>query len=477
MAASHPTKTPVANNMNPQIQKIGERIVGSFFMVLRSLKLYDIDNAIFARPLQDFLDAVNELIQLDGTVSFLGADLTLYLNQQLLKFDRATLDNVNLLLLQMEKRGLAGFRVDSSVTMEQVQEFIKLFSPQFDDKELPQTFIQGLKIDDVRAKLRKIEEEELERLKSQKADKKRYAILLYSRLILHLRELYGKDKTSSGKGIARTIQELIDLFYGSSTLFLGLTNEEDPSEYQYYHVANTVLFALIFGEYLGLSKNQLMNLAMLAIYHDIGKLALSPQLLEKKGKLTSDEWKQIEKLPIYSAQELLKDGFSWKALENAVAIANISRTPSDEQTQDAQVATLSPVPLNSRILSLCSSFDALCTRRPYRLPFRPEDALVFMQTRMARQFDPYLLKRFVEFFRPLLINIAKRDRFKDKPPEDLRPPRKKKSLSIVQTIQKEFEEYRALRRLPAPNAEQLHRMEFLKKFIAWKLKQVANIPS
>ena len=468
------TNTNSSFNTKLRLQKLGERIVGGFFMVLRSLKLYEIDNSIFAKPLQDFILATNELIKEDGVVSLLGADSTLYLNQQLLKFDRGTLDNVNYLLAQMEKRGLAGFRVETSVTMEHVQEFIRQFSPKFDGSS--DTFIEGLKLEDVREKLRKIEEEELERLENQKADKKRYTILLYSRLLIHIRSIYGytKEKRSS-RVIVHTLQELIDLFYGAPVLFLGLTNEEDVSEYQLYHVANTIIFVIVFGEYLGLSKNQLISLSMLALYHDIGKLSLSSALLEKRTKLSTNDWKEIERLPIYSAQQILKKGFSWKAMEDAVAIVTLTQTPFEENTQDAEKPALSSVPFFTRIISLCSSFDALCTRRPYRLRFRPEDALMLMKTTISQQFDPYLLSCFVEFFKPILVNLAKQDRFQNDAPTDLRPPRKKNISSITQIIQKELNEFQLLRRIENPNQEQLHRIQFLKKFLIWKLKETIKI--
>ncbi|MBU54729.1 MAG: hypothetical protein CL920_39030 [Deltaproteobacteria bacterium] len=457
-----------------KFQELGRKIVGGFFMIIRSLKLYDIENDIFVKPLHELESAINWVVAKEGLISLYGSSSTIYLNQTLLKFDRNSLENVNFLLKEFEQRELAGFTVEHPITLGQLQEFLQYFRPEVGGAPLSSSAFRAEPLKKIREKLNQIEEEELEKVKNQKADRRRYAVLLYGRLLRYIRTLYDPEAQNPGERQAiHILQEIIDLCKGHPVQFLGFSNETDPREYQHYHIANTVLLALLFGDYLGLERSQLLELGQITIKHDLGKMSLPPEILEKKGELTPEERREIERLPLYTVRSLLDGGFDWRKMKAAIIAAGLTLRPAHEEPLPmSETVVASPSWLYSRVISLCTCFDALCTRRPYRPKMEPGEALVFMQQRLGNQFDPYLLDRFSRLFRPMIVKAIGGKKMPRQAPQEPRQMKKKLAPPVLQSLHAEIEEYRMLKRMRQRTQEQEHRLDFLRKFLAYRLKDM-----
>jgi putative nucleotidyltransferase with HDIG domain len=126
-----------------------------------------------------------------------------------------------------------------------------------------------------------------------------------------------------------------------------------------------------------------------ALLHDVGKINVPIEVLNKPGKLTPDERALMESHPV-AGVELLKDvEFPWDVLP--MVRSHHERWDGkgypDRLTGEA-------IPLHARVLAIADVFDALTTDRPYRPAFSPEEALRMMRVEMDGAFDPSLFPIF-----------------------------------------------------------------------------------
>ena len=126
-----------------------------------------------------------------------------------------------------------------------------------------------------------------------------------------------------------------------------------------------------------------------ALLHDVGKINVPTEVLNKPGKLTPEERALMESHTV-AGVELLKDvEFPWDVLP---------MVRSHHERWDGKgypdCLTREEIPLHARVLALADVFDALTTDRPYRLAFTPQEALRMMRDDRGTAFDPELFAVF-----------------------------------------------------------------------------------
>ena len=131
-----------------------------------------------------------------------------------------------------------------------------------------------------------------------------------------------------------------------------------------------------------------------ALLHDVGKIVVPPEILNKNGKLTPEERRIMESHPV-AGVELLRDvEFPW----DVIPMIRGHHERWDGHGYPDRLAGES-IPLPARILCVADVFDALTTDRPYRKAYAVPDALKLMEADSGRQYDPAILERFLRIMR------------------------------------------------------------------------------
>lgn len=460
--------SPDTQNHVDKIQGLGLDLVNDMHVYIRSLHLYSHDNKVFLRPLNRMEKTINWLIAREGKMHLYGASSTLYLNDQMLRFRVATLANVNFLLEELTKREIAGLLIDKPINQRQLQSFLKCFAEE--SEALPSSNKSGIQtesLDLVSSRLKEVSRAEIDNISTVKADSKRYAYLLYHRLYNYVSKLCDPDQTTRPplSQAIRALQEFIDLLLRDDLAFLGFTEELDQQKYELYHICNVTLMSVMFGRHLELEKLKLLDLGLAALSFNLGKLSLDRTMLSQKKALSQEDYLQVKKVPLLSAKEILRGHFSWDRLRHAVIAANVNQ-PVQMGLQPGGSTKLKGAPLFSRILRLCHVFDALCTRRPFRPKLEPAEALMFMQKRMADEFDPFLLSKFVRMFGKMAVRATKKEVSPFNVADDRREvPFEGDAFLMGDALQNELEAYWSLRRMTHRTPEQEEELAFLARFL------------
>lgn len=149
------------------------------------------------------------------------------------------------------------------------------------------------------------------------------------------------------------------------------------------HSNRVTLYTDMIAEELGLSADHRRWLRRAALLHDLGKLAVSNQILDKPGRPDEAEWAAIRKHPEYS-QKILE---RVSAFRDIAPVAGAHHERMDGKGYPAGLGA-KDLCLEARILTVADVFDALTADRPYRAALPIEKALSIMAEDVGKAFDP-----------------------------------------------------------------------------------------
>jgi len=416
--ADNPERTELARSYEEKLQTLGRIFIGSLYMLIRNVKLYKPENDIFAKPLEQLKDCINTIVAMDESLSLQGAGESFYLNNMLVKIDINSLDNVRYLMLEFERRNVGGFNLSQPITIPELQCFIFIFSKE-SSENVGERGVSGRKLQAL--KLRRFEkiqeilkDQDISKNLDRAVDRKRYALTVYARSIYYMRKylagLRGEGpKISLGKA-GRFIQDLVDVCYGHRTQFLGLTTLKSDDEYLCFHSVNVVLLSIVFGSELGLGKAQLRDLGMTGMFHDIGKIDVDDEIIEKRGKLAPDEMKEMRKTPIYSVKKILRARSLNALTVQRIITAFEHKTDFGTPVKDLKgnvsfIVPRSDLGVYSKIIAIADCYDALTSRRPFREAYSSDIALTLMWTELKHKFDPVYLRVFMNVMRVSSVRV------------------------------------------------------------------------
>ncbi len=153
------------------------------------------------------------------------------------------------------------------------------------------------------------------------------------------------------------------------------------------HSTRVADMALDLAQALGLKDDELENVHIAAHLHDIGKIGVPENILNKKGKLLPHEWAQVQLHPEIGYNILNKSS----ALNEIAEIVLRHHERWDGGGYPGGLC-MEKIPLGSRIIGVCDAIDAMTSIRPYRSAMTWDACLEEMLRNKGRQFDPVLVE-------------------------------------------------------------------------------------
>ena len=199
----------------------------------------------------------------------------------------------------------------------------------------------------------------------------------------------------SFKQAKRAIQNIIDLMVDDESAVLGLTTLRCHDQYTHNHSVNVSLLSMALANRVGYPKVDLADLGLAALFHDVGKCAISLDILNKPGEFTKDEWEIMRTHPTEGVLALIKlRGLS--DVPARMAAASFEHHMNYDFSGYPKLAIPWTQSLSSRIVTIADCYDAMTSSRVYRRePMSPSKALNLMLSKSGKSFDAVLLKLFV----------------------------------------------------------------------------------
>lgn len=168
---------------------------------------------------------------------------------------------------------------------------------------------------------------------------------------------------------------------------------EVKDKYTEDHAQRVSEYSCSIAKELGLSKFQIKEINTAALLHDIGKIGVSAEILNKPGKLTDDEYNIIKLHPIYTKTILEK-------ISDFASIANYAYSHHENYDGSGYPQGLKgdDIPFASQIIQVADAYDAMTSERAYRKALSKYDALVIIEQEMGKQFNPEIAKVAIKLF-------------------------------------------------------------------------------
>ncbi|MGO9874353.1 MAG: HD-GYP domain-containing protein [Acidimicrobiia bacterium] len=156
------------------------------------------------------------------------------------------------------------------------------------------------------------------------------------------------------------------------------------------HVVRVAELAGRTGEALHLPIVRLRHVMLGALLHDIGKLGIGDDILTKPGRLTDDEYTEIQRHTLIGDELLRTD-------ESLVPVAPIVRAHHERLDGRGYPDQLAgdAIPLEARIIAVCDAYDAMANTRHYRQGFGRDRAVAILREHAGTQWDPQIVETVV----------------------------------------------------------------------------------
>ncbi|BCJ86581.1 HD-GYP domain-containing protein [Effusibacillus dendaii] len=174
-----------------------------------------------------------------------------------------------------------------------------------------------------------------------------------------------------GTEFRKAFEDILYDLQSRPELMIHLTGIYSSSNYLYTHSVNVGIYSAALGMAVGLNRNQLIDLGIGAILHDIGKTQIAPEILDKPDKLTPAEFEEIKNHTVYG-YDILREQPDIPLLSAHCALQHHERIDGSGYPRGL---TGDEIHLFGKIVGVTDMYDALIANRVYRKGYLPHEAL------------------------------------------------------------------------------------------------------
>lgn len=224
--------------------------------------------------------------------------------------------------------------------------------------------------------------------------------------LVHARQLHAKSKAAvtsmfqevrmgnalNVSGAAPLVDEINDSITRNPEAFLNLARLKTKDDYTYLHSVAVCALMIALGKHLGLNDTELKDAGLAGLLHDVGKMMIPDDVLNKPGKLSDEEFEIVKQHP-RKGWELLKGAPKITAVALDVCLHHHERVDGKGYPERISGDQLS---LYARMGAICDVYDALTSNRCYKNGWEPADTIRKMAEWKDGHFDERIFQAFVK---------------------------------------------------------------------------------
>jgi len=380
--------------------KIKTEFIIRFYRLLKGAILYNPSNIIISQYTQECVKVINYIIESEGYLFLKIARDSLFLNNIKVRVRADSYPILKGLSREMRKRWIGEFRFNDRVKAEHLRDFIFLLARLEGKHESNYLYVKtqleyrNVKYIDLGA-LELFKDEEIY---FDSENKKRYSNHTYFNAIGLMKEIVESvkgQKVINIRKAKRLMQNAVNAIMEDESTLLGLASIKNYDESTFNHSVNVAIYAIALGQRIGIPKRHLSHLGVTGLFHDIGKIEIPIEIINKEGTLTSEEWEVVRSHPVIGSEIVMKMK-EWGELITRMIDGTFEHHLKYDQSGYPKLTRKRKLTLFGRIVALADFFDACGRPRQYsRYPYISENILGFMLQRSGKDFDPALVKVFV----------------------------------------------------------------------------------
>ncbi|MDH4163556.1 MAG: HD-GYP domain-containing protein [Nitrospirota bacterium] len=200
------------------------------------------------------------------------------------------------------------------------------------------------------------------------------------------------DKAFNMKKMSTVVHSMVDAILEDRDALVGLTSIKMYDEYTFAHSVNVAVLSIAQGTFLSFDKPQIAALGIAGMLHDIGKVSIPLEIINKPDKLTDSEWELMKRHPVEGAL-LLSEVQAMTKLAMVVAFEHHQHGDVRGYPKYDDVVQQHPF---SQIVAIADAYDAITAARVYyKVTTPPDKAIRILLSKSGSAFNSVLVKAFV----------------------------------------------------------------------------------
>ena len=380
------------------LTRLGRVFINGLNSFLRNARLHEPNNKAFIQSMHGLIKSMTPLFEEDSMASVELSKDTIFVNEVRIRTDASCAASYRALAIDFSRRGIGGILFQEGCTEKDIIGLAGVWranepseEPLLDtlNEQLKEAGVNTIKI----TKPRFIADSEEE----ASGDPRALAIHVYGQAVSFLRALprqVAAGRAVSARRAKRLVQSFVDLASRKDFNFSALAVIKDYDEYTYTHSVNVCVLCISFGQRLGMTRSELVDLGMSGLFHDVGKLAVPINILNKPGKFDPEEWEIMKRhstkgfIKLISMPEFGPSHFRR-------AIVAFEHHCDYDLGGYPRKSNPRPLHLFSRICAIADTYDAMTSKRIYQPAFSPDQAIKILLERSGRKYDPLLVRAFI----------------------------------------------------------------------------------
>jgi HD-GYP domain-containing protein (c-di-GMP phosphodiesterase class II) len=377
-------------------QQLGRDFVFALHSTLRALRLYPLENQAVQNALAELELVSGAILAKEGSISLHYIGDYCFVNDLRLRIDVGSFATFGAVSRLLGAHGIGQMEIVAGVTREEWTRFLTRLNSEPAAEDPLARLVERLTragVTNILLTPPEAEEEAAATDDAHEVAKKTYvqSVAVAREAMLGVR----MGKGVSVRRVKRAVQQIVDQVLHNETSMMGMTVLRDYDQYTFAHSVNVCIFGVALGKKLGLSRDQLYELGMGALMHDMGKVKLPIELTNKSGALEDVEWEMVQEHPTEGLLALMELRGMGALPLRAMLMAYEHHMKTDQSGYPTSIRPRKPT-LFSRIVAIADGFDAATTKRSYQAnPFLPDQVLREMRDNPKRGLDPLLVKAFI----------------------------------------------------------------------------------
>lgn len=222
-----------------------------------------------------------------------------------------------------------------------------------------------------------------------------YTVQKVKRLYNHIADM-AKPEKIEWEGLSNHVNYMLDELLAKNDLVYNMVDIKTFDDYTFHHSVNVAVLATATGIQMRLKRSRLYELCMAAAMHDVGKVYVPKEILNKPGKLTDEEYDEIKKHSERGYDYLKTTHYISKDSCKGVLMHH-ERHDGLGYPHGARNEEINPI---GKILAICDVYDALTSDRPYRKAWSPSEAIEYLMGNSGIRFNPEITNSFLQMIAP-----------------------------------------------------------------------------
>ena len=378
----------------------------SFYSLLQATRIHGDNNKLVVQGVSRFRENLSRCIEEDSLTIKTSKGL-LFIEEEKIPYSKRSKNLIDNMVQYFDVRNLEGLRFFSDILKASPQDILILMRSLdlAGHEEDPVAWltdrldVNNLVWVEILQKMSKTEEEEedtgrgeTDQIRRERARRDYTYVLASFKEVA--KKLSGRQRVGIRKTV-RAVQDMVTHLIEDDEIYSAISTLRVFDDYTFTHSVNVAILSMCIGKRINLSRRSLERLGLCALFHDLGKIEVPHEVLNKPGKLDDSEFKLLEEHSLNSAKLIVKLRAS-RDRKAKILLPPFEHHLKYDLSGYPYTNWKKPLSLFGRIITIADVYDAITSQRIYRKSaLSPDRALGHMLKGTGRDFDPILIKVFI----------------------------------------------------------------------------------